>query len=175
MGIRTADVSVQRHAARLCRSSGYGERHAQHRIGPEVTFRGRTVQLQHQLVQLALVIHVASMQHGSYALVDVHHRLRHSLAAVATLVAIAQLQRFILTRRSPRRHGSTSYHTILKHHVGLNGRRAARVQDLTSSDIRYSHIFVSYGLYFNTNTMIATNERNIKFAASVYLSYLLQS
>src|SRR5260370_14807349 len=62
------------------------------------------------------------------------HRFEHALAAVAALVAVAQLDRLVGAGRCPRWHGRPPQLARLEDHVDLDRRVAARIEDLSAMD-----------------------------------------
>ena len=66
---------------------------------------------------------------------DVRDRLRHALAAVGGLAAVAQLDGLELPGRSAGRNGRAAERAGLEPHVDLDGRVAARVEDLAGVDV----------------------------------------
>ena len=61
--------------------------------------------------------------------------LQHALAAVAALVAVAQFHRFAGAGRSAGRHGGPAHGAVLEHHVDLDRRIAAAVEDFAGDDV----------------------------------------
>src|SRR5438105_13856952 len=70
-------------------------------------------------------------QHGVHML----HRLEHALAAVALLVAIAQLDRFARASGSTRRDRCSAGNTRVEDDVGFQRVMAAGVEDLSAADL----------------------------------------
>ena len=71
---------------------GHSQRNAQNGVSTQLRLGGRAVELEHLLVDGALLGDLHSCQCRSYDVVHVGHSLEHSLAAVALLVAVAQLE-----------------------------------------------------------------------------------
>src|SRR2546430_16391332 len=63
-------------------------------------------------------------------LVHVLHRLEHALAAEPLVIAVAQLDRFVLPGGGATRHGGPSGRAARKGNVRLDGRVAPTVEDL---------------------------------------------
>src|SRR6185312_15972019 len=61
--------------------------------------------------------------------------LLHALAGVPLLVAVAQFDRFVRARRGAGRHRGAPECTILQHHIDLDGRVAAAVEDFAADDV----------------------------------------
>ncbi len=128
---RPAQVAVERHAQRHRRGARHGQRHAQQRVGAEVALVGRAVELDQRAVDLALRGRVHPFDGRPDDLVDRRDRLEHALAAVARLVAVALLDRFVRAGR-----GARGYHRFLDRaergrHADRDGRVSARVEDLS--------------------------------------------
>ncbi len=77
---------------------------------------------------------VRAQQFGRDDLADVRHGLEHALAAVLGLVAVAQLDRLVGARGGARRHRRAADRTVNEHHVDLDGRVAAGIEDLAGFD-----------------------------------------
>ena len=61
--------------------------------------------------------------------------LQHALAEIALLVAVAQLHRLVRAGRGARGHRRAAARAILQHHIDLDGRIAAAVEDLAADDV----------------------------------------
>src|SRR5205814_9639458 len=77
-----------------------------------------------------LILGRHALEEGRDDLVDVLHRLEHALPAEALLIAVAQLDRLVLPRRSPARHGGPAGRAARQRDVRLDGRVAPAVEDL---------------------------------------------
>ena len=115
-----AEVPVQRNAGVRRRSVRHRQRDAEDRVRAELRLVRRAVQLDHRLVERALVagVHAAHLRRDR--LVDVGDRLQHALAAVAPGVAVAQLQRFVDAGRCARWHRRRTARAALKLHCYRN-------------------------------------------------------
>ena len=78
----------------------------------------------------AAVVGREAAQRGREHVLHVRDRLQHALAAVALLVAVAQLHRHALAGGGAGRHRRAAHRSALEHHLHLDGRVAAAVQDL---------------------------------------------
>ena len=133
VGVGPADVAVERQPGRLGRGLGHGERDAEDRVGAEVGLVGGAVELDHRLVDLALVVGAEALD-GRADLLD--HRvdgLLHALAEVA-VAAVAQLDGLELPRGRAARHGRAAERAVVEQHLDLDGGVAARVEDLAGAD-----------------------------------------
>src|SRR5690606_27211466 len=92
------------------------------------------VELDHPLVDRRLVLRVQADQRGRDLPFDVCDGLRHALAEVALRVAVAKLHGFARARRRAGRHGRPSHGAALELDLGLDGRIAARVEDLEAAN-----------------------------------------
>ena len=110
------------------------ERDAEDRVRAEPRLVLRPVELDQRRVERALVLRVEAGDRVRDLVVDVAHRLEHALAAVRTRVAVAQLDGLELPRRRARRHGRAADRARLELDVDLDGRVAARVEDLPRAD-----------------------------------------
>ncbi len=76
VGVRPAEVAEQRQAGGLRGRLGHGERDAEDRVGPEALLVGGAVQVDHGLVDQALLGGVEAEDRGGDLVLDVAHRLR---------------------------------------------------------------------------------------------------
>src|SRR5215472_12440341 len=94
------------------------------------------VELDHARIEPCLFslvrAHVGALQHRVHVL----DRLQHSLAAVAALVAVAQLHRLAGTGGGARGYGRTADRARIEQHVDLDRGVAARIQNLAARDVR---------------------------------------
>ena len=129
--VQPREVRVERHAGRGGAGARQRHRHAEQRVGPQPPLRGRPVERDHRAVDRALVGVLALERRGELA-VHVPDRLRHALAEIALLVAVAQLQRLAHAGRGARRHRRAAHHPALERHVHFHRRIPARIQDLSA-------------------------------------------
>jgi hypothetical protein len=81
-----------------------------------------------------LIGRVRAEQLGRDDLADVRHRLEHALAAELALVAVAKLDRLVGAGGGTRRNGRAADRAVRQDDVDLDGRIAARVEDLAGVD-----------------------------------------
>ena len=67
--------------------------------------------------------------------VDRADRLQHALAAVALLVAVAQLDRLVRAGRGAGRHGGAAHGAAFELDLDLDGGIAAAVEDFAGADV----------------------------------------
>ena len=99
-------------------------------FAPRFDLSARAVELEHAPVDLALVERVEPDERGPDDLRDVRDRPEHALAAEALRVLVPQLDGLVLAGRGPARDGGASEGTVDERHVDLDGRVAARIEDL---------------------------------------------
>ena len=130
VGRGAAQVAIQRQSRPGGRGLGHRRGHRQERVGAQLAFVGRAVQLDHAAVDFFLEPRVDAGQRRSDDLVDVLHRLEDALAEVAPLVAVAQLDRLILARGGAAGHGGGGEGTVGQDDVGFHRRISAGIEDL---------------------------------------------
>ena len=135
MAREPAEEAVERHALRGCRRLGRRERDGEDGVRAEVRFLLCAVERDHRAVHCVDVGGAQALERGRDFLVDVGDGLAHALAAVFRLVAVAQLERLELTRRGPGGRRRPADSPRGQRHLRLDGRIAARVDDLASHDI----------------------------------------
>src|SRR5690606_18860602 len=89
----------------------------------------------HDLVDLGLVVRIPADERLLELAVDVRDRLRHALAEVAALVAVAQLHCFARAGRRTRGHSGTADGPRCQNDIGFHGGIAARVDDFAAADV----------------------------------------
>ena len=106
--LRAADVAVERQARGLGRGLGDGQRDAEDRVGAEARLVRRAVELDQRLVDGDLILGIHAADRVEDLALTLSTALQHALAAVAALVAVAQLDRLVRAgarRRTARRRG----------------------------------------------------------------------
>ncbi len=129
--VRAADIPVKRHAESIRRSLGDCERDAENRVCAEFGLRCGAVQLEHELVDAALIAGALAEQRRGDDLVHVVHSLGNALAEVALGVAVAKLKCFVHASGSARRNSGAAKRAILENNIHFDCRIAARINDLT--------------------------------------------
>ena len=86
-------------------------------------------------VDAALVFRVHAAQGTVDLAVDRLDGLEHTLSEVARLVAVAQFDRLVGTRRGAGRHDGAPHAAVIEHDIHLDRRISAAVQNLTADDV----------------------------------------
>ena len=131
----SADVAIERHAERFSRGLGNGERHTENGVGAKPAFVRGAVEIDHGLVDLNLLLGLHAADGVENLTVDRLDSLLHALAEIPALVAIAQFDSFMCARGSARGNGGAAQRTVFQHHIDLNGRIAAAVQNFAADDV----------------------------------------
>ena len=119
---------------RFRRGAGHRQRGPEDRVGAEAALVRRAVELDQDPVDERLVAGVGPGQCLGDLAVDVGDRLQDPLAAVALLVAVAQLEGFALARGGARGHAGPSGGAAGKQRLHLDGGIPAGVEDLAPED-----------------------------------------
>ena len=130
-----ADVAVERLVLGDGRGLGHRQRHAEDGVGAEPALVGRAVERDHRLVDLGLRLGVHAAERVEDLAVDRIDRLAHALAAVARLVAVAQFDRLMRAGGGAGGHRGAAVGAVLQHHVDLDGRIAAAVEDFAADNV----------------------------------------
>src|SRR5262249_25066244 len=104
-------------------------------VRAEAALVGSAVERDERLVDLGLRLGIHTADRVENLAVDRFHSLAHALAQVASLVAVAQLDRLVLARRGAGGHGSPPARAVFKDDVDLDGRIAAAVKDFAADDV----------------------------------------
>ncbi len=134
-GIGAADIAVERQGVGLRRRLGGGQRHAQDGVGAEPALVGRAVERDHGLVDVDLALGLETADRFEDLAVDRFDGLLHALAAVAPLVAVAQLDRLVDAGRGAGGHRRAAERAVFQNYVDLDGGIAAAVKDFAADDI----------------------------------------
>ena len=135
MGVRAAQVAVERQTHGLGRGAGAGERHAEDGVGAEVALVGRAVRGDEGRVDAALVRGVHAENRVGALVVDVGDGLERALATVDGLVTVAQLNGLDLAGSGAGRHDGTAHAAVVEGDLDLNGGVAARIEYLAAVDV----------------------------------------
>ncbi|MCY1298882.1 hypothetical protein D9M70_483890 [compost metagenome] len=134
VGVRAADVTVERQAGRFGGSLGDGQRHAEDGVGAEARLVRRAVEFDHGLVDLDLVLGIETADRFEDLAIDGFYGALDALAEVAR-TTIAQLDSLMRTGRGARRDRRTAEASVFQVHVDLDGRVAAAVQNFSADDV----------------------------------------
>jgi hypothetical protein len=130
-----ADITIEREAACVGRGFRCGEADAEDRVGAEAALVRGAVEVDHRLVEFALVLGIeADEQVGDFA---VHRcdRLGDALAEIPALVAVAQFDRLMRAGRRTRGHRSAAEAAVFEQHIDFDGGVAAAVEDFAAVDV----------------------------------------
>ncbi len=133
-GSEAAEVLIERDAEVVGHGARRGHRDRQDRVGAQLALGRRAVEREHGVVELALVAGVHAFQLGGDHFVDVVDGLQHAFADVAALVAIAQLQRFVLAGGGAAGHGGAAARSAFQNDIGFDGGIAARIQNFAAKN-----------------------------------------
>ena len=107
------------------------QRHAQDSVSAELALCRSAVELEHLIVEAALVEHVPTLKGRSDDIVDVGNSLQDALAAETILVTIAKLKSLVLTSAGTRWNTCTAHYAVLECYLNLYCRIATGIQNLT--------------------------------------------
>ena len=136
MGVHAAQVLVQRKTRRTRqRRLAHGQRHAQDGVSAQSALVVRAVQLQHNVVDGALIVGLEADERVGDLIIHMANGIQRALAQITLLVAVAQLNGLERARGRAGGNGRTTEGTILQHNFHLDRGVAARVQDFTPEHI----------------------------------------
>ena len=130
-----ADVAIERQAGLGRRRLCDGQTRPENRVGAEPRLVERAVERDHGAVDLRLVFGIKTGQDVEDLAIHRLDRVQDPLAAVAFLVAVAQLDGFVRARRRAGRHGSAAERAALQPRVDLDSRIAAAVENFAGVKI----------------------------------------
>ncbi len=128
VAVGAADVAVQRQAGGLGGSVQSSQGDAQDGVGAQLALVRGAVELDHQVVQSALVSSVHADDLRSDDLVHGLDRVKNALAAVDGLVAVATLPSLGLTGGGAGRNQAQALGAVFGVQNDLNGRVAAGIE-----------------------------------------------
>ena len=126
-----AEIAVERDVGRDRGRPGDRERHAQQGVGAQLALGRRAVDLDHPAIEGGLVGGLHPRDGRGEDGVHVLHRLEDPLAAEALRVAVAQLQGLPGAGGGARGHRRESPGAVGEKRLHLEGRVAARIEDLS--------------------------------------------
>ena len=133
-GAGAAEVAEERQRAGLRRGAADGHRDAEDRVRAELRLRLGAVEVDHEAVDLGLLARVHAEDLGRDRLVHVLDGLKDALAAVALLVAVAQLQRLARAGGCAGRHARAPRVAAFEETLDFDRRVAAGVEDFAGVD-----------------------------------------
>ena len=93
----SSKVSEERKLKGICRGIGCSQRNSEYRVGSEISFILAAVEFYKVIIQQKLIVGGQTLHMRSDNLVDILHRLEHSLAAIAALISVAKLHGLVAT------------------------------------------------------------------------------
>ncbi len=132
---RAADVLVQRELGRLGGGAGHGKRNTQDGVGAKLGLVGGAVQSDHHVVQATLIGGIPANDLLVDDLVDVINGLLNALAAVISLVTIAQFGCLEGAGGRTRRDCGDGERAVVQQGLYLNGGVATRIKNLAGLDV----------------------------------------
>ncbi len=132
--VGAAEVAEQRQVAGLGGGVRHGEGDAEDRVGAQRGLVGGGVQVEHGLVDQALLGGVVADQLGADLLDDREHGLLHALAEVTALVPVAQLQGLEGAGGGPGGDRGAAGAAVVEADLDLDRGIASRVEDLAGYD-----------------------------------------
>ena len=108
---------------------------SQNRVGAELSLVGRAVGRDERAVQPHLVGRIAPDGDLGQHAVHVGDGFGHAFAEIPRLVAVAKLDCLVNAGAGPRRDGRPAQCAVSQHHVHLDGRIAAAIEDLAPAHL----------------------------------------
>ena len=134
VGVRAAEPAIERQLGLRGGGLRDGERDAEDRVRTEPRLRLRAVELDHGAVDLALLARVEAADAVCDLAVDVGDGAGDALAE-PRLAAVPELDGLVLARRCARGDRGGTERAGLEPDLDLDGRIAARVEDLAGMDV----------------------------------------
>ena len=139
-GRETAKISVEFNSQVVSHGARRRHGHGQNRIRAQLALRRRTVEHQHGIVKVALFAGIHAFKFRRNHLVDVLDGLQNALARIAALVAIAQLQRFMLAGGGAAGNRRSPACPALQNDVSFDRGITARIQNFAGQNqLNLSH------------------------------------
>ena len=130
-----ADIAIERHVEGFRGGLGDCQRDAENGVGAEAALVRRAVEIDHDLVDLDLLLGVHVAERLEDLAVDGLDRLLHALAEIARLVAVAQLDRLMRAGGGARRHRGAAHRAVFQHHIDFDRGIAAAVENFAADDV----------------------------------------
>ena len=104
-------------------------------LAPEPALVRRAVEIDHDLVDLDLLLDGLIAQRLEDFAVDGLDRLLHALAEIALLVAVPQFDRLMRAGRGARGHRRAADRAVFQHHIDFNRGIATAIENFTANDV----------------------------------------
>jgi hypothetical protein len=136
-----AERTVQTPALRVGHRMGIRQRDRQQGIGAETALVVGTVKRNHGVIDACLVGCVHAEQGVTQCAVDVRHGLAHTLAEVTARILVTQFDGLAGAGRGTGGYGGAAHGAAGKRDLGLDGRVAARIDNLAPAYCCYFRHF----------------------------------
>ncbi len=104
-------------------------------LAPKPALVRRAVEIDHDLVDLDLLLDGLVAQRLEDFAVDGLDRLLHALAEIALLVAVPQFDRLMRAGGGARGHRRTADRAVFQHHIDFNGGIAPAIENFAANDV----------------------------------------
>ena len=119
IGVSATNVAIKRHIQGFGSRLSYSQAHAQNGVSTQVALRRRTVEVEHLIVDGALIEHIVATKRGSNNIIDILNSFQNALTTITSLVAIAKFECFVFTSRSTRGNAGATHYTVFECHFYL--------------------------------------------------------
>ena len=134
VGVAAANVAIQGETKQIGSSFCGSKADAEDSVSTEFGFGRRAVELDHLVIESTLIEDAIADERGSNDLIDVRNSFERAFAEVATFVAVAELESFILAGGCAGRNGCATDHAALENDIDFDSRIAARIKNLTTDN-----------------------------------------
>ena len=132
-----SQIAIERRAPGCrCRARG-GQRNGQDRIGAQTALIRRAIEIDHDAIDGGLLRGFVPVKRRGDFLAYVSDRIANALAEIARLIAIAQLDGFMLAGRSAGGHGGLPPAAVGEKDFSFHGRVPAGIQDFDPGNFCY--------------------------------------
>ena len=133
--LQSTNITIQRHAQRSGRSPCAGQGYPKNSIRTQIRFVARPVQINHDSVNLLLLVNRHAFQFRRDTIVDMSDGPQDSLAHVHGRIVVPQFDRFVNARRGPRRNGRPSGATVRGQYVHFHGGIPTGIENLSGKNV----------------------------------------